>query len=63
MMNNLNSLRKSSELVDGIKCNTECTEFDEGFDLVRERHPEFEHGHCQDGVCSIVWKPQRQSAA
>ncbi len=62
MMNDFDSLQ-NTELTGGIECNTEYSELNDQFELVRETPPNFEHGNCQDGVCSIVWRPQRHTAA
>ncbi len=62
MMNDFDSLQ-NAELTDGIECNTEYSELNDEFELVRETQPSFGHGNCLDGACSIVWKPERHTAA
>lgn len=50
-------------LKSGIECNTESVELNNEFDLVREVMVD-QHGEiCSDGLCSLNWKPDRNSAA
>ncbi len=63
MMSELESVNIGSHVCDGIKCNTEHSELNEGFDLVHEPYLNSQSATCSDGLCPINWKPLRGHAA
>ncbi|MBS1956145.1 MAG: hypothetical protein JST89_18315 [Cyanobacteria bacterium SZAS-4] len=62
-MSELESVTIGAQMCDGIECNTEYVELNDTFDLTHQAHVNLQSDVCSDGLCSIEWKPSRDSAA